>query len=117
MRSSKPKGAVVPVSKQIKQRTHWTQQNAMVFPQALRDAIPGPELPGCDRSLVLASIDGGCSHTAWFGRRVVLNLRVEETGKLTGAFDIKVNLNVDAARALAATLAELIQQAEKTPQA
>jgi len=34
-------------------------------------------------------------------------MRVEESGKLTGAFDLKVSLTPEAARALAATLQKL----------
>lgn len=86
----------------------------MVFPQTLRDAIPGPELPGCGRSLILSSIDGSCSRSV-FGQRVRLNFRVEETGKLTGTFNVCADLNVDAAKALSATLQELVERLEHTP--
>ena len=102
-----PKGAVVALQKPARRRTQTPPPNAVHFPQALRDAIPGPDLPGCDRLLILSSIDGSWSHSIVYGRRVQLNLRVEESGKLTGVFDVKVYLNVDAARALAATLEKL----------
>jgi len=46
---------------------------------------------------------------------VELNLRVEESGKLKGAFDLKVHLNLDAARALSATLQQLLEQ-QRRPQ-
>ena len=103
------KGAVVPLKKPMRRPPHTPAPNAMHFPQALRDAIPGPDLPGCDRLLILSSIAGSWSHSIVHGRRVQLNLRVEESGKLTGVFDVKVHLNVDAARALADTLEKLIE--------
>jgi len=84
------------------------------FPQALRDAIPGPNLPGCDRSLRLSSVDGTSSQSVLFGGpRVQLNFRVEESGKLTGTFDVKVHLNVEAARGLAVMLQELVARVEE----
>ena len=104
-----PKGAVVALKKPMRRRTQAPSPNAVHFPQALRDAIPGPDLPGCDRLLVLSSIDGSWWDSIVYGRLVQLNLRVEESGKLTGAFDVKVYLNVDAARALAATLDKLTE--------
>lgn len=87
----------------------WIYPNKMIFPQALRDAIPGPELPGCDRALVLAAIDGANLDTP-AGPFVRLNFRLEETGKLTGVFDVHADLNLDAARALASTLQQLIDR-------
>ena len=103
------KGAVVAVKQPKRRQPHTPLPNAMHFPQALRDAIPGPDLPGCDRLLILSSIDGSWSQSIVYGRRVQLNFRVEESGKLTGVFDVKVHLNVDAARALADTLEKLIE--------
>jgi hypothetical protein len=38
---------------------------------------------------------------------------VEESGKLTGAFDVKVHLNVEATLGLAVTLQELVTRVEK----
>ena len=103
---------------QLHPGANWLLRNFMIFPQALRDAIPGPNLPGCDRSLILSSIDGALSHSVQFGGmdlgpRVLLNFRVEESGNLTGAFEVKAHLNVEAARALAATLQELAARLEK----
>ena len=109
------KRALAPAEKQVKTRPGWATENAMRFPQALRDAIPGPDLPGCDRSLILSSIDGTCWHSALMGRRVQLDLRVEESGKLTGVFDVTMYLNVDAARTLAENLRQLIARVEKMP--
>jgi hypothetical protein len=48
-----------------------------------------------------------------FGPRVHLNLVVKETGKLSGEFTVRVDLEVESARALAATLTQLADQAEK----
>jgi hypothetical protein len=87
--------------------------NTIYFPQSLRDAIPGPELPGCARCLILSSINGGYANDNLFGQHVRLKLLAEESGKLKGAFEIGVVLQLDAARALAATLRELVDQLEK----
>ncbi|MGD1091803.1 MAG: hypothetical protein ABSB35_07395 [Bryobacteraceae bacterium] len=112
MRSSKK--AVVPVKHPIARRRGLSVPNSMVFPHTLRDAIPGPELPGCGRSLILSSIDGSCSRSV-FGRRMRLSFRVEEAGKLSGAFQVYADLNVEAAKALAATLQELVERVEHAP--
>jgi hypothetical protein len=65
--------------------------------------------------LKLTNIDGACSHSLLRGRRVELNFHVEETGKLNGAFNVYADLEIEAARALAATLEELVKQAETLP--
>ncbi len=85
----------------------------MYFPKALRDAIPDWE--NSARMLNLTGIDGNCSHTEPGGRRVQLNFHLEETGKLSGAFDVYADLEIEAARALAATLEELVRRAENLP--
>ena len=110
----KPKAALATVKKQPSARPRWASENGVLFPQALRDAIPGPDLPGCDRLLILSSIGAGYVDSVLYGRRVELKLRVEESGKLKGAFDLKVHLNLDAARALADTLQQLLDQ-ERRP--
>jgi hypothetical protein len=84
----------------------------MFFPHELRDAIPGPDLPGCDRALILASIDGSCRPTP-DGGRVRLNFEVKESGKLTGTFQVYADMEADAARALTATLLGLVEQLKK----
>ena len=87
----------------------------MLFPQSLRDTIP--TTPGCwGRALELASIDGDCCHSAFYGRQTRLKFVVRETGKLTGVFEVHAQLNLEAARALAKTLTELVEPAEKMPQ-
>ncbi len=105
------KKAVVVRPRQIRPKQKWPSMNFVQFPQALRDAIPGPDLPGCDRLLVLSSIDGKCTDSPLYGRHVMLTMRVEESGKLTGAFDLNVGLTPDAARALAVTLQKLTERA------
>lgn len=85
----------------------------MYFPKGLRNAIP--DWDNSARMLNLGHIDGNCSHTNLGGKRVQLNFHVEETGKLHGAFDVYVDLELEAARALAATLEELVKRAEKLP--
>ena len=89
--------------------------NYISFPQTLRDAIPGPELPGCARLLILSSIDGGCANDRFFGKRVRLKFLAKESGKLKGSFEIGVDLEPDAARGLAATLRGLVELLEKMP--
>ena len=90
------------------------RRNYMTFPRELRDAIP--ELPTyVGRTLELASADGTASHTDLFGARVHLNFGLRETGKLKGRFAVRLDLEVEAARALAAALAQLADRAEQMP--
>lgn len=99
---------------QIQAGRHQLRANTMSFPQELRDAIP--EIHPCwGRCLVLSSIDGDCQHNLR-GRRVGLKFLVEETGKLSGAFPVYADLDVEAARTLAATLLNLVEQVEQLPQ-
>jgi hypothetical protein len=105
-----------PVSrKRLRPQSKWPRSNHIYFPQRLRDAIPGPESPGCARCLNLTSIDGDYSSDNLFGQRVRLKFLAEESGKLTGAFEIGVDLQVDAARALARTLLDLAERLEEVP--
>jgi fructose 1,6-bisphosphatase len=85
----------------------------MYFPKVLRDAIPDWE--NSARMLNLTHIDGNCSHSNPGGKRVQLNFHVEESGKLQGAFDVYADLEIEAARALARTLEELVKRAESLP--
>ena len=108
-----PEGAVIRVSQAL--RPKWSRSNVMNFPQALREAIP--TMPRCwGRCLELASIDGDCCNSAFYGRQVRLKFQVRETGKLKGEFEVQAQLNLDAARALAKTLTDLVEQAERMPQ-
>jgi hypothetical protein len=108
-----PERAVIPVSQGL--RPKRPRYNTMSFPQALRDAIP--TMPRCwGRSLELASIDGDCCNSAFYGRQVRLKFQVRETGKLKGVFEVQAQLNLEAARALAKTLTDLVEQAERMPQ-
>ena len=100
--------------KRVRPQARWPHSNYIYFPQRLRDAIPGPELPGCARCLNLTSIGGESSSDNFFGQTVRLKLLAEESGKLTGAFEIGVHLQVEAARALARTLLDLVERIEKT---
>jgi hypothetical protein len=82
--------------------------NTVLFPRELRDAIP--DLPTCiGRVLDLTSVDG---LNPTLGPPVALRLLVQETGKLTGEFTVSVGLQVEAARAMAAMLTRLADQAE-----
>ncbi|HEV8040790.1 MAG TPA: hypothetical protein VGP62_18100 [Bryobacteraceae bacterium] len=101
--------------RRVRPQARWPRSNYIYFPQRLREAIPGPELPGCARCLNLTSIDGESSSDKLFGRTVRLKLLAEESGKLTGAFEIGVHLQVEAARALARTLLDLVERVEAEP--
>lgn len=94
-------------------RWYLTPGNTMGFPRELRDAIP--DLPTCvGRVLKVDAINGDASNTRLFGPRVNLKVVVKETGKLKGEFVIRLDLETDAARALAATLNELAERADQT---
>jgi hypothetical protein len=80
-----------------------TLPNWISFPQKLRDAIPSFE-PCRGRVLQLDSVDARATDTEWTGRRVAVKLRVCETGKLDGVFDVWLDLNPSAAQALAEAL-------------
>jgi hypothetical protein len=103
-----PKRAVMS-RKQVRGAMKWLFPNFMFFPHDLRDAIPGSDLPGCDRALILAAIDGTCRPTP-DGGRVRLNFEVKESGKLTGTFQVYADMEADAARALSATLLGLVER-------
>jgi hypothetical protein len=91
--------------------------NTMNFPQALRDAIP--TLARCwGRSLALTSITGlALNDPLFWGKRVRIKFQVEESGKLTGKFDVWMDVDPEAARGLARTLMQLADEAEKGPPA
>ena len=92
----------------------WSSLNTMSFPQALRDAIP--TLSRCwGRCLVLSSITGRALNSQLLGRRVRVKFEVEESGKLTGRFDLWMDIDPAAARAFAQTLHQLADEAEKAP--
>ena len=87
-----------------------TLPNWITFPQKLRDAIP-PFEPCAGRVLELESVDARATDSGWTGRRVAVKLRVCETGKLDGAFDVWLDLNPAAAQALADALHEAADRA------
>jgi hypothetical protein len=91
-------------------RRGLVQRNTMAFPRELRQAIPDLH---AGRVLELDSINGRTSDIPVFSPPVELRLVVKETGKLTGEFVVVMGLQIDAARKLAATLAELADQAER----
>ena len=95
----------------------WRPLNTMGFPQALRDAIP--TLARCwGRCLVLTSITGrALNDPIFWGKRVRIKFQVEESGKLTGKFDVWMDVDPEAARGLARTLNQLADEAEKAPPA
>jgi hypothetical protein len=86
----------------------FVRRNTMAFPRELRQAIPDLH---AGRVLELASINGRASRVPLAGPVVELKLLVKETGKLKGEYVVRMNLQVDAARKLAATLTELADQA------
>ena len=87
------------------------RSNMMAFPRQLRETIP--DLHG-GRVLELDSINGRSSNTVFFGPLVELKIVVKETGKLSGRFAVRMILQIDAARELAATLNRLADQAEQS---
>ena len=87
------------------------RRNTMAFPRELRRAIPDLH---AGRVLELDSINGQSCNTPLFGPLVELKLVVKETGKLKDEFVVRMELQVDAARKLAVTLAELADRAEKS---
>lgn len=89
-----------------------TLPNWITFPQKLRDAIPAFE-PCRGRVLQLDGVDAIATNTEWTGRRVAVNLRVCETGKLDGVFEVWLSLNPAAAKALAETLLKAAEQASQ----
>jgi len=92
----------------------WNPINTMNFPQALRDAIP--TMARCwGRCLVLSSITGRALRSRFWGRRVRVKFEVTESGKLTGKFDVWMDIDPEAARGLARTLSQLADEAEKNP--
>ena len=87
-------------------------RNTMAFPRELRDAIP--DLPTyVGRVLELDSMSAQPTHSHLFGPRVNLKLIVKETGKLHGEFTVRVDLQAESARALAATLIQLADKADQ----
>ena len=86
--------------------------NYITFPQALRDAIPTFQ-PCAGRVLQLDSAEAGqTTHYGFTGRRVVVKLHVCETGKLEGAFDVSLDLNIAAAEALAEAIRKAAAEAK-----
>jgi hypothetical protein len=92
-------------------RRYRFSSNRMTFPRELRDAIP--DLPTyVGRVLEISAMDGEATNSVLFGPQVHLRFVVKETGKLAGEFAIRVDLQADAARTLAETIAKLADQAE-----
>jgi hypothetical protein len=87
------------------------RRNYMAFPRELREAIPDLH---AGRALELDSIQGQSSNTLLFGPLVRLKLLVKETGKLSGQFIVRMDLQPDAARRLAAELNELADVADRS---
>jgi len=88
------------------------RRNYMTFPTELRNAIP--DLPTyVGRTLELTNMRGDASNTPLFGARVHLGVGVQEAGKLKGRYTVRIDLEVEAARGLAANLLELADRAGK----
>ncbi len=83
------------------------RRNTMAFPRELRRAIPDLHT---GRVLELESIDGQAADLPFFGALVRLKLVVQETGKLTGKYVVRMDLQPEAARERAATLSRLAAQ-------
>jgi hypothetical protein len=86
------------------------RRNYMAFPRELRHAIPDLH---AGRALELDSIEGQSCNTLLFGPLVRLKLLVKETGKLSGQFVVRMDLQPDAARELATRLNKWADAAEQ----
>jgi hypothetical protein len=95
------------MSKQLTRRL--PRHNTIAFPRELREAISDLH---AGRVLEIDSINGRSVSIGLFGPLVELKLVVKETGKLTGKFVVRMGLQPDAARTLAATLTRLADQAD-----
>jgi hypothetical protein len=79
----------------------------------LRDAIP--DTPTCaGRVLELASTSGAVSRSYPGCPPVEMRMLARETGRLTGEFVVVMNLQAEAARALAETLTRLADELENS---
>jgi hypothetical protein len=87
------------------------RRNYMAFPRELREAIPDLH---AGRALELDSINGQSSNTFLLGPLVQLKLLVKETGKLSGQFIVRMDLQPDAARRLATELNKLADAADRS---
>jgi len=87
------------------------RRNYMSFPRELREAISDLHT---GRALELDAIRGQASNTILAGPAVQLKLIVKETGKLSGEFVVRMDLQPDAARRLAAELNKLADDAERS---
>jgi hypothetical protein len=92
-------------------RWRLPRRNYMAFPRELREAIPDLH---AGRALELDSVDGQSSNTLLLGPLVQLKLLVKETGKLSGQFVVRMDLQPDAARRLATELNELADAADRS---
>ena len=86
--------------------------NTISFPQELRDAIPDHK-PSAGRVLKLETVNAQAANTIEWGRRVQIKLEVCETGKLSGVFDLWIDMEAEAAQALAETLSAAVEQSGK----
>jgi hypothetical protein len=97
------------LTRQTIARRRWSPEtNTITFPTALRDAIP--DLPtSAGRVLKLDTVSGELTDSPLYGPRVHLTLLARETGKLTGSYPIRIDLDPGAALALAEHLTKLVQ--------
>ena len=86
--------------------------NNVTFPRELRDAIPDHQ-PSAGRVLKLESVQAQAAHTSEWGRRVQIKLHACETGKLAGSFDIWIDIEAEAAEALAETITGAVEQSAR----
>ncbi|MFN7918832.1 MAG: hypothetical protein U0Q16_01975 [Bryobacteraceae bacterium] len=82
----------------------------VTFPSKLREAIP--ERVDA-RMLNLTTMDAAPHNTLLIGSRVQVCLTVEESGRLSGRYPIFVDLETNAARALAHSILEMADRADK----
>lgn len=104
------------MSREVSRKGLSPYVNNVTFPRELREAIPEHQ-PSAGRCLKLESVDAQGANTVEWGRRVQVKLHVCETGKLNGQFDVWVDMELEAARALAKLIEKAGEQAEKMPAA
>ena len=102
------------MSRAVARKLNPRYPNNVTFPRDLREAIPDHK-PSAGRCLKLDSLDAQAAHTDRWGRRVQIKLRVCETGKLSGVFDVWIDVELDAARGLADIINAAVEQAGKLP--
>src|SRR5260370_9017636 len=93
--------------------TRKKRPNTIFFPRGLREAIP--DMPTCGgRLLELSAMTGKTSVSGWTGTpRIEMSFEARETGKLKGVFEVWVDMDLEAARAMAETVRKLVEELDR----